>query len=229
MANELDAPDHGGEDAGPRRRGPRTSGDARASIIDAARMLFIESGADRVSARRIAAAAGVDPSLVRYYFGSLEALLEEALRPSEDLIAPYLRLRELPIEERGAALVAAALHTWEHPVGSTIMRWVTVSSDHDSAAYRRFAEAAPQHWMSALPDGIPEEEAAVRNSLVGAALGGHRHHALHLAERAHREHVPRDGRRPARARRAGVPHRPPAGRAGRRAAARGLTPTPAAG
>ncbi len=111
LANELDAPDHSGEDTGPRRRGPRTSGDARASIIEAARMLFIESGADRVSARRIAAAAGVDPSLVRYYFGSLEALLEEALRPSEDLIAPYLRLRELPVEERGAALVAAALHT----------------------------------------------------------------------------------------------------------------------
>lgn len=172
LANELDASDHGGDDAGPRRRGPRTSGDARASIIDAARMLFIESGADRVSARRIAAAAGVDPSLVRYYFGSLEALLEEALRPSDDLIAPYLRLRELPIEERGAALVSAALHTWEHPVGSTIMRWVTVTSDRDSAAYRRFSEAAPQHWMSALPDGIPRAEADVRNSLVGAALGG---------------------------------------------------------
>ncbi len=172
LANELDAPDHSGEDTGPRRRGPRTSGDARASIIEAARMLFIESGADRVSARRIAAAAGVDPSLVRYYFGSLEALLEEALRPSEDLIAPYLRLRELPVEERGAALVAAALHTWEHPVGSTIMRWVTVSSDHDSDAYGRFAEAAPQHWMGALPEEVPAEEAGIRNSLVGAALGG---------------------------------------------------------
>ncbi|CCE75261.1 TetR/AcrR family transcriptional regulator [Clavibacter nebraskensis] len=171
-ANELDARDHGGEDAGRRRRGPRTSGDARGSIIAAARLLFIESGADRVSARRIAASAGVDPSLVRYYFGSLEALLEEALRPSEDLIAPYLRLRELPVEERGAALVAAALHTWEHPVGSTIMRWVTVSSDHDSAAYRRFADAAPQHWMSAMPEGMPAEEADIRNSLVGAALGG---------------------------------------------------------
>ncbi|MBF4623920.1 TetR/AcrR family transcriptional regulator [Clavibacter sp. VKM Ac-2872] len=172
LANELDASDHSGEDSAPRRRGPRTSGDARASIIEAARMLFIESGADRVSARRIAAAAGVDPSLVRYYFGSLEALLEEALRPSDDLLAPYLGLRDLPIQERGAALVSAALHTWEHPVGSTIMRWVTVSSDHDSAAYRRFAEAAPQHWMSALPEGIPQDEADIRNSLVGAALGG---------------------------------------------------------
>jgi len=172
LANELDASDHSGEDPAPRRRGPRTSGDARASIIEAARMLFIESGADRVSARRIAAAAGVDPSLVRYYFGSLEALLEEALRPSDDLLAPYLGLRDLPTEERGAALVSAALHTWEHPVGSTIMRWVTVSSDHDSAAYRRFAEAAPQHWMSALPEGIPQDEADIRNSLVGAALGG---------------------------------------------------------
>ena len=172
LANELDASDHGGDDAGPRRRGPRTTGDARMSIIEAARMLFIESGADRVSARRIAAAAGVDPSLVRYYFGSLEALLEEALRPSEDLLAPYLHLRGLPVEERGAALVDAALHTWEHPVGSTIMRWVTVSSDHDSGAYKRFAEAAPQHWMSALPEGMPAEEAGIRNSLVGAALGG---------------------------------------------------------
>jgi AcrR family transcriptional regulator len=172
LANELDASDRGGDDSSPRRRGPRTSGDARASIIEAARMLFIESGADRVSARRIAAAAGVDPSLVRYYFGSLEALLEEALRPSEDLLAPYVRMRELPVEERGAALVGAALHTWEHPVGSTIMRWVTVTSDHDSTAYKRFAEAAPQHWMGALPEGTPAEEVDIRNSLVGAALGG---------------------------------------------------------
>jgi AcrR family transcriptional regulator len=168
LAHELDASTRGGDDPGPRRRGPRTTGDARASIIDAARMLFIESG----SARRIAAAAGVDPSLVRYYFGSLEALLEEALRPSEDLLAPYVRMRELPVEERGAALVDAALHTWEHPVGSTIMRWVTVTSDHDSTAYKRFAEAAPQHWMGALPEGTPAAEADIRNSLVGAALGG---------------------------------------------------------
>ncbi|WP_043672663.1 TetR/AcrR family transcriptional regulator [Clavibacter michiganensis] len=172
LANELDASDRDGADSSPRRRGPRTSGDARASIIEAARMLFIESGADRVSARRIAAAAGVDPSLVRYYFGSLEALLEEALRPSEDLLAPYVRMRELPVEERGAALVDAALHTWEHPVGSTIMRWVTVTSDHDSTAYKRFAEAAPQHWMGALPEGTPADEVDIRNSLVGAALGG---------------------------------------------------------
>ncbi|QOD44926.1 TetR family transcriptional regulator [Clavibacter zhangzhiyongii] len=172
LAHELDASTRGGDDPGPRRRGPRTTGDARASIIDAARMLFIESGADRVSARRIAAAASVDPSLVRYYFGSLEALLEEALRPSEDLLAPYVRMRELPVEERGAALVDAALHTWEHPVGSTIMRWVTVTSDHDSTAYKRFAEAAPQHWMGALPEGTPAAEADIRNSLVGAALGG---------------------------------------------------------
>jgi hypothetical protein len=57
-------------------------------------------------------------------------------------------------------------------VGSAIMRWVTVSSDHDSGAYRRFAEAAPQHWTTALPEGTPAEEAAIRNSLVGAALGG---------------------------------------------------------
>jgi AcrR family transcriptional regulator len=171
-ADELDAQDGGGGRTTPRRRGPRTSGDARTSIIDAARRLFIASGADRVSARRIAAEAGVDPSLVRYYFGSLEALLEEALRPSEELVAPYLRLAELPLEERGAALVDAALHTWEHPVGSAIMRWVTVSSDHDSGAYRRFAEAAPQHWTTALPEGTPAEEAAIRNSLVGAALGG---------------------------------------------------------
>jgi AcrR family transcriptional regulator len=172
LANELDTRDHTEDEAAPRRRGPRTSGDARATIIEAARFLFIESGADRVSARRIAARAKVDPSLVRYYFGSLEALLEEALRPSDDLIAPYLALRELPVGQRGAALVSAALDTWEHPVGSTIMRWVTVASDRDSAAYRRFSEAAPEHWKGALPEDTPAEEADTRNSLVAAALGG---------------------------------------------------------
>ena len=51
-----------------------------ASILDAARELFAETGFERTTIRAVAARAGVDPALVMQYFGSKDGLFAAATR-----------------------------------------------------------------------------------------------------------------------------------------------------
>lgn len=161
-----------GDDASGRRRGPRTSGDARGAIVTAAQSLFIERGPEHVSVRRIATEAGVDPSLIRYYFGSVEALLAEAMRPTPRLMNPFLTLAELPPEKRGEALLRAAMRVWEDPQGCAFMIWLTGACNRESLAYRRFVDATPKLWHAALPAGTPQAEIDIRSAYVNSVLTG---------------------------------------------------------
>ena len=60
-----------------RRRPGRPAGDtgSRGAIEEAARRLFAEAGFAKTSVRAVAKSAGVDPGLVRHYFGTKEELL----------------------------------------------------------------------------------------------------------------------------------------------------------
>lgn len=60
-----------------RRRPGRPAGDtgSREAIQAAARRLFAEEGFAKTSVRAVAKSAGVDPGLVRHYFGTKEELL----------------------------------------------------------------------------------------------------------------------------------------------------------
>jgi AcrR family transcriptional regulator len=165
-------PDPDDDDAPARRRGPRTSGDARAAIVVAATTLFIEHGPEHVSARRIATEAGVDPSLIRYYFGSVESLLAEAMRPEGRLMNPFLDLSKLPPEQRGEALLRAAMSVWEDPKGCAFMIWLTGACNRESRAYKRFVDATPKLWHAALPAGTPQREVDIRSAYVNSVLTG---------------------------------------------------------
>jgi AcrR family transcriptional regulator len=61
----------------PRRRGrPPNAADSRVreALLDSARTLFLRYGFRAVSSRQIAAAAGVNPAMIHYYFGDKEGL-----------------------------------------------------------------------------------------------------------------------------------------------------------
>lgn len=64
---------------------PDADAPTRERLLSAAKLLFLEKGADQVSLRAINAAAGVNPGAVHYHFGSrdglVSALLERELRP----------------------------------------------------------------------------------------------------------------------------------------------------
>ncbi|OIQ24293.1 TetR/AcrR family transcriptional regulator [uncultured Vibrio sp.] len=64
---------------------PTKKTDARKLLIDSARDLFIVQNYDKVSTRMIAAKAGVNVAMIRYYFGSKEGLFESMAR---ETVAP---------------------------------------------------------------------------------------------------------------------------------------------
>lgn len=98
------------------RRGPRgEAGAARASILAAARALFLAGDFQSVSLRAVAREAGVDTSLVSYYFGSKQALYNEAMSLPNGL------LTSVPAQSR----ITWARH-WSRPSsmpGTGISAW----------------------------------------------------------------------------------------------------------
>ena len=95
-------------EAVPGHGGPRSAGTRRA-ILDAARSAFAAHGYDQTTIRAVAAAAGVDASMVMRYFGSKAGLFTAAA--TADL--PALDLRAVPAGERGEALVRLMVSRWE--------------------------------------------------------------------------------------------------------------------
>ncbi|WP_434587286.1 TetR/AcrR family transcriptional regulator [Streptomyces sp. A5-4] len=73
MNNAAPAP------ARPRGR-PRGNPPTRESIVSAARTLFLERGYRRTTLRAVAGAAGVDPALIAYHFGSKKGLFADVMQ-----------------------------------------------------------------------------------------------------------------------------------------------------
>ena len=78
-----DAPRRGRPPAGPER-------DVRGALLEAARELFLQRGFAGVSVRQLAASAGVNPAMVKYYFddkrGLYAAMLQEVIGPLAERI-----------------------------------------------------------------------------------------------------------------------------------------------
>lgn len=68
--------------AGPstRRRSTTEDSKSRTALLDAAQQLMLEEGYASVTARRVAAEAGLKPQLVHYYFSSMDELFLTLLR-----------------------------------------------------------------------------------------------------------------------------------------------------
>lgn len=93
---------------GPGTGGPRSAGTRRA-ILDAARSAFAARGYEQTTIRAVAAAAGIDASMVMRYYGSKAGLFAAAA--TADLHVPDLRA--VPAERWGEVLVRHLVERWE--------------------------------------------------------------------------------------------------------------------
>ncbi|WP_062200230.1 TetR/AcrR family transcriptional regulator [Demequina salsinemoris] len=158
----------------PAPRGPRGAGsDTRAEILAAAANVFVRDGYS-ASMRAVARAAGVDPALVRHWFGSKLELFVTALRPAERDDPRLARLIEVPEDELGAALVDQFLRLWDDPVDGVRMRTVL----RTAIAFDEVADAVRGVMMNdvmlqvLLARGYDEDDALLRASLVGSQMIG---------------------------------------------------------
>lgn len=162
--------------AGRRSRGRPTRADdgldARAAILAAARMSFARQGYTGTTLRSIALAAGVDHTLITYYFGSKARLfavtgalpvdaewrVREALRPS--------------LDGAGERVVRAALVSWGEDSAGTHIRALLrslIGTEDEADVLRDYVE---RQFVGPLADAIPGPEARERAALVASLLVG---------------------------------------------------------
>ena len=110
---------------------PKVATGARQQLINTARDLFASHGYQQVSTRQLAAVAGVNAGLIRYYFvdkaGLFEAMLRETLQPLQQLLQAQLHDKAA---QDPAALIAS------EPETTTLQRMAV-----------RVIGALPVEWM----------------------------------------------------------------------------------
>jgi AcrR family transcriptional regulator len=121
----------------------RRAGDSgtRDAILDAATRLFSQRGYDGSSLRAIAAAAGVDPALIRHFFGDKDTLFATVVA---DRTAIMERLAaSLAGDQRGVGLrvTDTYLRLWEEPQTRPVLLAIVRSATTSEPAAQMLVEA----------------------------------------------------------------------------------------
>jgi AcrR family transcriptional regulator len=155
-----------------RRPGPSST---RASILAAAVECFAANGYDATSMRHIAAVAGVDPALVRRFFGGKEQLFAEmatALIVPERAVAAVTEGAAEAAGERLLRYFLSLLGDVTHPGPLLGLIRSAVTSEHAAGLLRRLlAEQVLGEIAASLRSETAELSAALAASqLVGLAI-----------------------------------------------------------
>jgi AcrR family transcriptional regulator len=156
------------ETPGPGTGGPRSAGTRRA-ILDAARSAFAARGYEQTTIRAVAAAAGIDASMVMRYYGSKAGLFAAAA--TADLQVPDLRA--VPAERRGEALVRHLVERWEDTSRDDeliLLLRTAVTSEAVAAQLQAVLARLVLEPVAASDAGGAERGAFVGAQLLGLAL-----------------------------------------------------------
>ncbi len=171
-ANDADDPH--------KRPSGRRAGDSgtRDAILDAAKDLFAERGYDGASIRAIAGVAGVDPALIRHFFGDKDGLFAATV---QDRTAIPKRLGAALAGDPtglGARVTDAYFRLWEEPETQTILLALVRSSTTSDRTARMLLEVIGAHVpedenLGAVPDERVRRVALAASHLLGTALARH--------------------------------------------------------
>ncbi|GIG39156.1 TetR/AcrR family transcriptional regulator [Cellulomonas phragmiteti] len=155
----------------PTGRRPGDSG-TRDAILDAALALFAERGYDGASLRAIAAAAGVDPGLIRHFFGDKEALFATAVADRMQVAHLLARAASADPTTAGRAMTEAYLGLWEGPDTGPIVRALVRSATTSESAARMMREMiGPRiHDATGGDTALAGRIALAASNLLGVAM-----------------------------------------------------------
>ena len=138
----------------------------RDRLLDSAAVLLATDGLAGVSARTIAAHAGVNQALVFYHFGTVSELLEAAVRRSVDLAVATYRDRLADVASLGELLaLGRELLRAERERGNVAQMAQVMAGAQRDEALARAGKHAMQQWSR-------EVETVLRRLLPGTPLDG---------------------------------------------------------
>src|SRR6476646_4075772 len=89
--------------------------DTRSMLMATARHCFADGGYDKTTVRQVAAAAGVDPALIRHYFGSKAELFRATMGWPFEPAEIAARVTAGDRREIGERLTRVCFEAWEPP------------------------------------------------------------------------------------------------------------------
>ncbi|MGX1702195.1 TetR/AcrR family transcriptional regulator [Microbacterium sp. NPDC055357] len=158
----------------PQTRPGRRPGDNRTQdvILSAARELFSRDGYAGASLRAIAAAADVDPGMIRHFFGSKDGLFEAALALPDGYSAALTAAIDGAPDGIGERITRAYLSLWENPeTAAPVLAMVRTALASERAAERSRDLVTSRLITHAIP-ALSADRPALRASLAGAHLTG---------------------------------------------------------
>jgi len=144
----------------------------RQAVLDAARRMFADAGYDKTSVRDIAAGAGVDPALIRHYFGSKAELFRATMGWP---FAPAQIAAQVAGGDRGemgARLARVFFEAWEQPdTRAPLLAILRGAATHEESAtlVRQFIQGQVYRQMA---DELAGPDAELRIDLAMSQLLG---------------------------------------------------------
>jgi AcrR family transcriptional regulator len=158
----------------PKHPGGRRPGDSgtRDALLGAAARLFAERGYDGASMRLIAGEAGVDPALIRHFFGDKQGLYAATLADDSNINQALAAVLTGDPAEVGRRASAAYLGLWEDEPTATTLRALFRSAVASDKAVNAFTQVMAPHILAAGPPRLSAPLALRHVALAGAQLLG---------------------------------------------------------
>jgi AcrR family transcriptional regulator len=151
---------------------PRGKTDTRNVILETARRMFAIGGYDKTSVRDLAAAAGVDPAMIRHYFGSKVELFRATMGWPFEPADVAARITGGDRAEIGERLTRVFFEAWEHPDSrAPLLAILRGAATHEESAnlVRQFIQGQVYAQIAA---GLSEPDAELRIDLAMSQLLG---------------------------------------------------------
>jgi AcrR family transcriptional regulator len=144
--------------------------------------MFADGGYDKTSVRDIAAAAGVDPAMIRHYFGTKAALFRATMGwpfAPEQVAA---RITDGSRDEIGARLTRVFFEAWEQPESrAPLLAILRGAATHEESAtlVREFIQGQLYRQMAAELAG-PDAELRIDMAMAQLLGVAYLRHILHV-------------------------------------------------
>ena len=156
----------------PRKAAATVEPPARRVILDVARQEISEHGFEGASIRNIARRAGVDPRLVRHYYGSRERLLLQAVQLEGDPHELAERLLRGDRRTLGQRVAETLLQAWDNPRTDLPFRARMSASLTNDEIAELTREEFLVHFFGTLTSAVSPDQPELRAALAASYLGG---------------------------------------------------------
>ena len=155
-----------------KRPGGRRAGDSgtRDAILDAATKLFSQRGYQGSSLRAIAAAAGVDPALIRHFFGGKDTLFATVVADRTTIMERLAGSLAGDQRTAGLRVTRTYLRLWEEPQTRPVLLAIARSATTSERAAQMLTEALGGKIRATA--GQQDTERIQRIALAGSHLFG---------------------------------------------------------